>query len=217
MYEKDNQKISAEIILLLPPFGKTIDVTEGAGVSEFNKRRLKPNYNWMEAGPGFYDGKWNTIVQQIPIRSYTTYTKKVISYGNRTEYTLSDKYGRHETWYDTSPETNKFTSSEKIYTMGVEYHLQIPCLDREKKKCGLPYTQIPPFPIDIHTFAPMKIRLLPGGRSIVRPIGPWLLVLCRSILSYMLCKYCHLVQFSIDSYSASLRCLSLAAVKLIEC
>ena len=40
--------------MLMPPYGKTIDVTEGAGISDYTKRKLKPNFDYRKAGPGFY-------------------------------------------------------------------------------------------------------------------------------------------------------------------
>jgi hypothetical protein len=39
IYEEDDSKIMAEIILLIPPYRHTIDVTEGVGISQYIKRK----------------------------------------------------------------------------------------------------------------------------------------------------------------------------------
>ena len=49
-----------------------------------------------------------------------------------------DNNGKRETWYDISPETRFRSTSSKMFSKAVEYHLTIPCMDPEKKKCGLP-------------------------------------------------------------------------------
>lgn len=135
IYEEDDPKTSAEIIMMMPPYGKTIDVTEGAGIAEFTSRRITPNFDWENAGPGFYCTVSGMPVYKfsIPIRVNRTYTKRVIAYENKTEYALSDNSGNYEVWYDMSG-TNKFRhESTKTFSKAVEYHIPIPCIDAEKK------------------------------------------------------------------------------------
>lgn len=59
-----------------------------------------------------------------------------------------------------------------MYSKGVEYHIEIPCV----KKCGLPYNDIgiPPFPVDITNFMPLKI--LPNK---IEPFGDCRTPYCR--------------------------------------
>jgi hypothetical protein len=82
--------ISAEIVLLLPPFGRTIDVTEGEGISQYVTRRIKPNFDFLHSSAGFYAVASGIPVYKfhIPIRSNTNYTKRVITYGDKTEYII---------------------------------------------------------------------------------------------------------------------------------
>jgi hypothetical protein len=76
IYEEDAQNISAEIIMMFPPYNHTIDVTEGAGVGEYTKKKLKPNFDYLHTGPGFYAVSSGLPVYKfhIPIRSGRTFT-----------------------------------------------------------------------------------------------------------------------------------------------
>ena len=86
---------------------------------------------------------------RISITENTTFTKRVVSYGDRTEYTLTnDNYGYRETWIDTSPKTQQFTKSSKVYTKGVEYHIDVDCKDKDMPG------KFPPFPIHIINYLP---------------------------------------------------------------
>jgi hypothetical protein len=133
-------------------------------MSAYTHLKLKPNFNPLKTGPAIYATVSGLPVHKfrMPIKQYTTYMKQIITYGNRTEYTLSDSRGNKETFVDTS-ETNEFTRSSKMYTKGVEYHIQIPCIDKEKKHCGIPFTDIPQFPLEIKNFPPTKVKILSSG------------------------------------------------------
>lgn len=108
MYQEDNPRIGAEIILLVPGHGP-IDLMEGAGGSEYTKHHLNPNFDWKHAAAGFYSvvaGLPTFKFHNVPITPNTTYTKRVIAYNDRTEFFLSDNHGNSQTWYESADINN---------------------------------------------------------------------------------------------------------------
>lgn len=111
IYDPSQNLMSAEIILLIPPGNQTRRNRRG-WIKRIYKEEISANFAFDKADTSFYAVPCGipTYKFNIPIRSNRTYTKRVITYGDRTVYELFDNFGNHDVYIDNSPGLNRTKS-----------------------------------------------------------------------------------------------------------
>jgi hypothetical protein len=131
-------------------------------------KNLHPNFDFLNMTTGFY-----ATINGLPTYKFKAlpengiFTKRVVEFGDKTEYTLISPSG-HETFWNTSPASNMWVpGSSKSYTMGIEYHLRKICLNNTCTHTPPP----PTFPVEITNYLPIGIQII-NGKEHYKPIGP---------------------------------------------